>query len=241
MEGIDKSIHKIGVLKDITLLRVSGYIDTTTSPELQKVIAEEINNGGHQFIIDLGGVHYVSSAGWGIFVGEIRGLREKGGDLKIAQMTPDVFEVFEMLEFNRILTCYDAIEEAIDDFDFCRGLQINSPRNGSLADVLENETKERTFEHDSAPPKRLEKGSAAAKSTSFAKRKQNIDVADLPVTEKIKKIVVENPMLNIWSIKRILYSERFGFTKIGIFKLRSNLKKMGLDTKAKRYRYYRSR
>jgi len=241
MEGIDKSIHKIGVLKDITLLRVSGYIDTTTSPELQKTIAEEISSGSHQFIIDLGGVHYVSSAGWGIFVGEIRGLREKGGDLKIAQMTPDVFEVFEMLEFNRILTCYDALEEAIDDFDFCRGLSINAPLNGSLVDVVEPEKQPQMPEQDSKVHRRMEKGPVSPKSTSFAKRKHNIDEADLPVTEKIKKVVVENPMLNLWSIKKILHSERFGFTQIGFFKLRSNLKKMGLDTKAKRYRFYRSR
>jgi len=241
MEGIDKSIHKIGVLKDITLLRVSGYIDTTTSPELQKIIAEEIINGSHQFIIDLGGVHYVSSAGWGIFVGEIRGLREKGGDLKIAQMTPDVFEVFEMLEFNRILTCYDSLEEAVDDFDFCRGLKINSPHNGSLNEVLENETKEGALEHEIYPSKRVEKGLGSPKSTSFIKRKSTIEVYDLPITEKIKKIVIENPMSGIWSLKKTLNSERFGFTNIGILKLRSNLKRMGLDTKAKRYRFYRSR
>ena len=241
MEGIEKSIHRIGVLKDITLLRVSGYIDTTTSPELQKIIAEEINNGSHQFIIDLGGVHYVSSAGWGIFVGEIRGLREKGGDLKIAQMTPDVFEVFEMLEFNRILTCYDALEEAIDDFDFCRGLSINSPRNGSLAEELDNGAKAKTIEYEAPPQKRIEKVPASPKSASFAKRKHALEEADFPITEKIKKIVIENPMLGIWSIKKILKSERFGFTNMGIFKLRKHLKKMGLDTKAKRYRYYRSR
>jgi len=238
MEGIEKSIHKIGILKDITLLRVSGYIDTTTSPELQKIIAREINNGSHQFIIDLGGVHYVSSAGWGIFVGEIRGLREKGGDLKIAQMTPDVFEVFEMLEFNRILTCYDALEEAIDDFDFCRGFTINSPRNGSLADLMENE---KTIEYEAPPQKRLEKGPVSPKSTSFAKRKQALEEADFPITEKIKKIVVEDPMMNIWKIRKVLKSERFGFTDIGLFKLRKHLKKMGLDSKAKRYRFYRSR
>ncbi|HPG40368.1 MAG TPA: STAS domain-containing protein [bacterium] len=241
MEGIEKSLYRIGALKDIILLRVSGYIDTTTSPDLQKTLAEQINQGNNQFIIDLGGVHYVSSAGWGIFVGEIRGLREKGGDLKITQMTPDVYEVFEMLEFNRILTSYDSLEEAIDDFDYCRGLKFTSPHNGALTEIQESDSTPTEDEIEAIAARRHEKGIAVPKSASFSKRKLAIEEADLPVTEKIKKIVIENPMGGVMSICKELKSQRFGFTKIGYFKLRATLKKMNLESKAKRYRFYRSR
>ncbi len=233
MEGIEKSVHKIGALKDITLLRVKGYIDTTTSPDLQKAIAEEMSRGSNQFIVDLGGVHYVSSAGWGVFVGEIRGLRESGGDLKITQMTPDVYEVFEMLEFNRILTSYDSLEEAIDDFDFCRGIAINASFNGA-----QDQAEEALVEE--YQPK-AEMNSVNKKVPSFAKRQQEVNDAELPVSEKIKKIIVDDPMIGFWGIKKQLNSDRFGFTKIGAFKLKSMLKRMGLQNKSKRYRYYRSR
>ena len=118
---------------------------------------------------------------------------------------------------------------------------INSARNGSLVDVLEDEKNGKTLEYEAPPQKRLEKGPVSPKSTSFAKRKQTLEEADFPITEKIKKVVIDNPMLNIWSIKKILKSERFGFTDIGVFILRKHLKKMGLDSKAKRYRFYRSR
>lgn len=237
MVGIEKSVYKIGALKDITLMRVKGYIDTTTSSDLQKAIAEEMNKGSNQFIIDLGGVQYVSSAGWGVFVGEIRGLRESGGDLKITQMTPEVSEVFEMLEFNRILTSYESLDEAMDDFDFCRGIQINSPRNGSLSESIEEPE---GFKFDYTP-KHIDKSMSTKKTISFSKRQQEINETDLPVTEKIKKIVVEDPMIGLWGIRKKLKSERFGFTKLGVFRLRSTLKRMGMHTKLKRYRYYRSR
>src|SRR4030067_816817 len=128
MEGIDIQIDLVGGLHDIALLKIKGFVDTTTAPQLHKILIDQIHEGLSQFIIDLGAVQYVSSAGWGVFVGEIRNLRERGGDLKLSQMAPEVFEVFDMLEFNRILTCYDSIEEAIDDFDFCRGLDL---KNGS--------------------------------------------------------------------------------------------------------------
>ncbi len=246
MEGIDIKVDRVGTLKDIALIRVSGYVDTATSPELHKSLSKVIQEGISQFIIDLGAVQYVSSAGWGVFVGEIRGLREKGGDLKLIQLTPEVLEVFDMLEFNRILTCYDSLEEAIDDFDFSRGIDLTSTRNILTSEVRkvqqENEWQGGSVLESAAPVQTVEREPdfQSAKHPPYS-RPRAMDDADLPLTEKIKKLVLENPMMGIWSIKRLLYSPRFGYTKIGYFKLRSIMKRLNLETRAKRYRYFRSR
>jgi hypothetical protein len=61
-------------------------------------------------------VNYISSAGWGIFISEIKEIRENGGDLKLAAMTGDVFEVFELLEFQTILESFDSVEDAVNSF-----------------------------------------------------------------------------------------------------------------------------
>jgi len=244
MEGINITVNKVGALKDIALVRVRGYVDTTTSPELQKTLSNSINGAVSQFIIDLGAVNYVSSAGWGVFVGEIRDLREKGGDLKFIQMTPEVMEVFEMLEFNRILTCYDSLEEAIFDFDYCRGLDLKAASN-SFSDTLavQTATAKRTAVAAEVPPPtthpKIEM--AGTPRSSMYARHRSVDDSELPLTEKIKKLALESPAIGPWSIKKLLYSPRFGYTKIGYFKLRSVMRKLGLDSKTKRYRYFRSR
>jgi len=124
MEGIEISQGKVGTRRDIALLNVTGYVDTMTCSMLLNQITENLNAGILHVIVDMAQVNYVSSAGWGVFVGEIKDIREKGGDLKIVQMTPEVYDVFEMLEFNRILSYYEAIEEAINDFDVSIGLDI---------------------------------------------------------------------------------------------------------------------
>ena len=115
MQGIKIGIQKVGAQFDICLLNISGYVDTTTCQELSQIIQELIQEKHFHIIGDLGGVTYISSAGWGVFMGEIKGIREKGGDIKVVHMNPEVFEVFEMLEFNRILNYYDSVEEAIND------------------------------------------------------------------------------------------------------------------------------
>lgn len=247
MEGIQIKSERVGALKDVALFKVNGYVDTTTSPELQKLLTQNIEAGITQYIVDLGAVHYVSSAGWGVFVGEIRTLREGGGDLKLIQMTPEVVEVFEMLEFNRILACYDSLEEAIDDFDFCRGIHFQTT-NAFAASAGENggvilpQVQPATIPTPvPVPPVVAKSKDQASAQSAMLDRQRHIDDAELPLTEKVKKLVIENPMVGIWTIKRSLYSPRFGYTKVGFLRLRSIMKKLGLETRAKRYRYFRSR
>ena len=133
MQGIKIALNYVGARMDIALLTIIGYVDTTTCHELTKTIQDLIKQNFFQIIADLGGVTYVSSAGWGVFVGEIKNIRDRGGDLKIVQMSPEVFEVFEMLEFNKVLNYYDSIEEAIDEFDIIRGIDITRIEQESIA------------------------------------------------------------------------------------------------------------
>ena len=117
MEGIQVSVERAGVNNNIAVIKVGGYIDTTTSAELEHSLDSLLKAGMYKIIIDLGNVDYISSAGWGIFISEIKGIRERGGDLKLVRMIPDVYEVFELLEFHYILKAFDTLEEAVSDFE----------------------------------------------------------------------------------------------------------------------------
>ena len=107
MEGIQVSVENVGPHQNISVIKVGGYIDTTTSAELEHTLSSTLKSNSYNIIIDLGNVDYISSAGWGIFISEIKGIREKSGDLKLVRMIPDVFEVFELLEFHYILKGFD--------------------------------------------------------------------------------------------------------------------------------------
>lgn len=240
MQGIELALNKIGVRGDIVFIKIKGYIDTTTSSEVSSKLTEIINGGIYQFIIDMGGVNYVSSAGWGVFVGEIRNIRENGGDLKIVQMTPDVFEVFEMLEFNRILDYYETIEEAVNDFDISRGLDITASIQHRPAEVSPEAVQVSVPSPRVMAKSSSQKGEKKPKSrVSFTKPK--VDESKLPLVEKVKILVIENPGDGVRKIKKKLLTQRFGFESVGFFKIRDILKKYNLETKEKRYRFYRSR
>src|ERR1044071_2490914 len=116
MKGIDVYVEEAPQNRGVSILRVSGYVDTTTSPDLERRLQALLKEKRFHIVVDLASVEYISSAGWGIFISEIREIRENGGDLKLAGMIADVREVFDLLEFENILKAYADSEQAAASF-----------------------------------------------------------------------------------------------------------------------------
>jgi len=209
MEGIQVSVEKIGPQSDISIIRVGGYIDTTTSSELERALDSLLKAGIVRVIIDLGSVDYISSAGWGIFISEIKGIRERGGDLKLARMIPDVYEVFELLEFNYILKAFDTVEDAVRDFE------------GGVVNFEEKSVEE---EEEPLPETNvIEEGQEEADESE-----------DEDIEKKIRQIALEHPSWNPSKIAKELDTERYGFLRVGKFSVWKILRKLNLGSKKQR-------
>jgi len=236
---------------------------------VEKVIADILKSGKRKLVFDLSELVYMSSAGWGIFVGEIKTVRDQDGDIKIAAMSPEVYEVFQMLEFYHIIQDYITVHEAVmsfpdavpvhdkgDDFsengaDFSDLLEKSGVRSSTVVQTQDED--EIKIDEQQENPQVEEKPVIQEQPTLpqqplVERRRQpvqeykepEIDITKLPVTEKIKKVVGQYPLLNLFQIRKMLRHEKFGYTKIGILKLRNLLKILNLENRTKRYRYYRS-
>ena len=225
MEGIQVSVEKAGPHQNISVIKVGGYIDTTTSAELEHTLSSTLKSNSYNIIIDLGNVDYISSAGWGIFISEIKGIREKNGDLKLVRMIPDVFEVFELLEFHYILKGFDTVEEAISDFD-----QL-VPKSTTLQ-----------------PPEKSEPGHESAAQTVSNSEPDVLEVDSGlessernlgSIEEKLRQIIIEKPDSGTLQIIKTLNTPRYGNLKFGFFKIRKHLKQLNLDSKKKRVSFFK--
>jgi anti-sigma B factor antagonist len=116
VDGIVVSVISGNNSAGVSILKVSGYLDTTTAGELENALYGLLDRNLFKIVVDLSGVNYISSAGWGIFIGEIRRIRNHGGDLKLSGMIGDVHEVFQLLEFHSILEAYPTTPEAVGAF-----------------------------------------------------------------------------------------------------------------------------
>lgn len=116
MSNMQISLSERGAPADVSEIRIDGVIDTMTAAELEEVIESLLKRGRYRLVIDMAGVDYISSAGWGIFISHIKAVRSHEGDIKLANMVADVKEVFELLEFDNVLHAFTSVESAAAAF-----------------------------------------------------------------------------------------------------------------------------
>ncbi len=93
---------------DISVLYISGFLDAHTAPELEEAIQKLIDGQRYKLLINFKDLSYISSAGLGVFMGFIEQIRDQGGDIKMSNMTPKIYRVFDLLGFP---TLYDIVED----------------------------------------------------------------------------------------------------------------------------------
>jgi anti-sigma B factor antagonist len=102
---------------EIVVVMVTGVVDTGTTLVLDDHLSTLLREKRFKLIINLSGVTYVSSAGWGLFISLIQKTREHKGDIKLVGMNQDVINVFNMLAFSNLISAYPTEEEAILAFN----------------------------------------------------------------------------------------------------------------------------
>jgi len=138
MESISISLSEGGHGRDVAEIRIDGVIDTLTASELEQVFDSLLRRSRYRIVVDLAGVDYISSAGWGIFISHIRDVRDNDGDVKLAGMVPDVREIFELLEFDKVLQSYPSVEEAVVTFSGASGGGGKKKRGATKVEIIDN-------------------------------------------------------------------------------------------------------
>jgi anti-sigma B factor antagonist len=101
---------------DVTVLQAIGYLDAHTAPEFENALSTLLQEQRYKIVVSLDGLQYISSAGLGVFMGFIEEVRLHKGDIKITQVTPRVFKVFDLLGFPSLYEFYESTDEAVEKF-----------------------------------------------------------------------------------------------------------------------------
>ena len=84
--------------QDTTTVELAGSLDTATAPELERVLAPELDGRIRQLVFDLEDLKFVSSAGLRVFGMARKRLKENGGQVCFVHMQPQIEEVFEIIK-----------------------------------------------------------------------------------------------------------------------------------------------
>jgi anti-sigma B factor antagonist len=104
---------------DVIVLALSGEF-TVDDGDLvfRRRIHDLVERGCPKVVVDLAGVTYIDSSGVGMLAAKLKTVREKGGDIRLARMTPRSQRLFGMLKLLIAFQTYDDEAEAIRSFEW---------------------------------------------------------------------------------------------------------------------------
>jgi anti-sigma B factor antagonist len=86
---------------------VQGEVDVYTSPALRDELYRLIDDGATRVAVDLTDMDFIDSSGLGVFVGALKRIRERAGDLELRALQPSTRKVLEITGLTQVFTIVD--------------------------------------------------------------------------------------------------------------------------------------
>ena len=89
----------------VTVITVTGNLDVFSAPQLDKTFRDLAGRGTTRMVVDVAGSPFIGSAGWGVFLTNLKELKKRGGELVLSGLDSQarrIYEVFGLQDFLKI-------------------------------------------------------------------------------------------------------------------------------------------
>ena len=107
----EKVVHE-----GVSVLKVSGDLDTSTSKFLKQALTELIEEQHYNIVVDMQKVVQINYMGVGTLLERLRQVRKMSGDLKLARLNRFTRKALSMVGASKVFETYDTEEGAIESF-----------------------------------------------------------------------------------------------------------------------------
>lgn len=101
------------IIQGIPILNVVGEIDIYTAPRFKEGITELISAGHTNLLIDMTGVDFMDSSGFGTLLSATKPLRPVGGSLSLCGCNEAITRMLEITRLNTLFRVFKDREEAL--------------------------------------------------------------------------------------------------------------------------------
>jgi anti-sigma B factor antagonist len=88
--------------KKMWIVSPVGDVDIYTSPKLKEVLIDSFNKQEANILIDGEKLEYVDSTGVGVLIGILKRAREKGYDVYIKNIKPNIRKLFDITGLDKV-------------------------------------------------------------------------------------------------------------------------------------------
>ncbi len=112
MISVDRIDNSIDHITYNGIEKLNAFISEEAREELQKLF----DAPNSKVILDLTGIRYIDSSGFGTLLNTMKAARNNYGTLKICYIDPNVRTLFLSLQLHTVFEIYDTLEEAVNSF-----------------------------------------------------------------------------------------------------------------------------
>ncbi len=96
------------------IISLEGKMDAISAPAFEDQMGEWLEQGETSFIINLGEVNYMSSAGLRSILIVAKKLKEQDGKLIFVNLREEVQKIFRISGFSSMIPTYESLEAALE-------------------------------------------------------------------------------------------------------------------------------
>ncbi len=98
---------------NVWVVTPSGRVDAALAPNLEAALEAQLGQGHAFLVVDFSTVSYVASSGLKALLSARRQIKQAGGELALAGLSPEVFSILEMTGLDRLFPVYASRSEAV--------------------------------------------------------------------------------------------------------------------------------
>ena len=110
------STINVSEIKGVQVIEIAGRMDGELAAEVGMALDEVLSQGHEKLVLDLGSVDYISSPGLREIVRAYKRAQANGGDLRIANPSERVLDVFKLAGLDTTIRIYRSDAQAIASF-----------------------------------------------------------------------------------------------------------------------------
>ncbi len=100
----------------VTVVDIEGVLDINTVGDFEAMLQELFKKKQYKIVLNSEKLTYISSAGFGVLMSIIKDVRKNRGDIKISNVSPDIYKVFDLLELPGLFHILASEQDAVAEF-----------------------------------------------------------------------------------------------------------------------------
>ena len=84
---------------------------------LKEEVAQYLTKANTKLVLDLAGIEYVDSSGFGALLSILRNAKNNDSQFKICNISPDVMELVKLLQLHNVFDICENVDRCIETFE----------------------------------------------------------------------------------------------------------------------------